>query len=156
MSLLAIVLLILLGIFLLFLEFFIIPGITVAGVGGIVLIVGANIAAYYFHGNEIGHYTLAGSIVLFVVTIIVLLKTGTWNKVMLSKTIDSHVIDIKEENKIQPGDIGKTIGRLNPMGMVLVNGVAVEASAQGSFLDPNTEVEVIKVERRKIIVKPKL
>lgn len=156
MSVLAIILIILVGILLLFLEFFVVPGITIAGIGGFILIAGAIFSAYHFHGTEVGHYTLVGTIVFFVVLVVVLLKTGTWNRVMLQKTIDSHVTDIKEENKIAPGDTGKTISRLNPMGKVMVNGIAVEASTHGTFVDPGAEVEVIKVERTKIIVKPKI
>ena len=60
-----------------------------------------------------------------------------------------------DTQKIKPGDIGKTITRLAPMGKALVNDITCEAKSTGTFINENTEIEVIKVLNTQIIVKPK-
>jgi membrane-bound ClpP family serine protease len=72
---------------------------------------------------------------------------------MLQSTISSHV-DTVEEESIKPGDRGKTITRLNPVGKARVNNQEVEARCQGQFVDPKTEIEVTEVHKTYIIVKP--
>ena len=56
--------------------------------------------------------------------------------------------------KLKVGDTGKTIGRLAPMGKIKVNDVIVEAQSTGGFIDPNTEIEIIKIRSNQIIVEP--
>ena len=44
------------------------------------------------------------------------------------------------------------------LGKILVrniNGIEIEAKSTGSYIDPRTEVVVLKVEKARIIVKPK-
>jgi membrane-bound ClpP family serine protease len=59
-----------------------------------------------------------------------------------------------EEGKIKIGDKGKTITRLNPMGRVMVGNEHYEAKSIDKLIDQNTEVEIVKIESNKIIVKP--
>jgi len=69
--------------------------------------------------------------------------------------LDSE-IDAKVENfshdKLKIGDIGKTIGRLAPMGKIKVNGEVVEAQSTGTFIDHQTDVRIVKIQMNKIIV----
>ena len=58
MSLLAIIIIIILGIFLLLVEFLIIPGFTVFGIGGFVFIFLGIGSSYYFHSIQTGNITL--------------------------------------------------------------------------------------------------
>ena len=155
MSLLAIILIILLGILLFFIEFFIIPGVTIAGIGGFLLILGAVIAAFHFHGPETGFWTLGGTLLFFVFSIIFMIRSRTWKKVMLDTNIDGTVENIQATGKIKPGDTGKAITRLNPMGKVLINDTVVEAKSIVGYVKENTDIEVIKVLNTNIIVKPK-
>ena len=78
MSITAIALIILLGIFLLMIEFLVIPGVTVAGIAGTLLIIGGVYAGYFFYQTPEGNYILLGSIVLIAGVFIFALKTKTW------------------------------------------------------------------------------
>ncbi len=151
-----IIFLILLGIILFLIEFLLVPGITVAGIGGAILMIGGVIMAYHFHGTAAGNYTLIGTAVVSFITIYFVLKTKTWNRIMLKTNIDGkvNVVEKKDPN-VKVGDIGETVTRLNPMGRVLVNGENFEGKSEDSFIDQQSKVEVTKVLSNKIIVKLK-
>lgn len=155
MSIGLIVFLILLGIVLFLLEFLVVPGITVAGIGGAMSIITAIVLAFYYHGPRVGMITLLATLVVLIVTVVLMLKAGTWKKLMLNKTIDSKVDNIHmNEGLVKVGDKGRTVTRLNPMGRVLVNGEYYEAKSPDRFIDQEREIVVIKVESNKLIVEP--
>lgn len=155
MSIGLIVFLILLGILLFLLEFLVVPGITVAGIGGAISIVTAIILGFYYHGPRMGLIILGSTLVIMVITIVFMLKAGTWKKLMLTKSIDSSVSTVyKQDIQVAVGDIGTTITRLNPGGRVFIKGEYYEAKSLDRLIDQETEIVVIKIESNKLIVKP--
>lgn len=154
MSLFAIALLIVLGIIMLLIEFLVIPGISVAGIAGFLLMLGGLIASYYYHGAQTGLYTLLITVVISGITVYYVFKRNTWKKIGLESTIDSRnsPFDI---SMIHAGDMGKAITRLAPIGKVMVNDIICEGKSFTGFIDENTEIEVIKVLNTQLIVKPK-
>ena len=155
MSIVAIILLIILGIILIIMEFFIIPGVTVAGIGGLLLIGGSIFMAYNSHGTTTGNYILIFSLTSLFILLIVALRSGTWKRIMLNTNLKDSITETPLNKKIKPGDEGITITRLSPMGKVQVNEIMVEAKTLGGMINPNTRVEVIKVLNTNIIVKLK-
>jgi membrane-bound ClpP family serine protease len=154
MSILAIILLLLLGILLFLVEFFLIPGVTVAGIGGAVLMGVAVFMAYRTHGTTAGNYTLLSSLLLTIITLVFALRAKTWQRLMLSRNIEGKVEVGLEDEKIKTGDRGESITRLNPVGKVIVNGIMVEAKSIKGFVDQNKKIEVVKVLSTQVIVKP--
>ncbi len=155
MSLSLVIFLILLGLLLFVIEFLLIPGITIAGVGGAVCMIAGVVIAFISLGTLTGMIVLLSTAILLVVTIVVMLKANTWKKLMLTKTIDGKVDLInKEEGKVKPGDTGITVTRLAPGGKVMVNGEYYEAKSIDMLIDPRTDIEVVKIDDNKLIVKP--
>lgn len=149
-----IIALIILGLFLLVVEFFMIPGITVAGIGGFLIIIYAIYSAYIDHGTSAGHLTLLFTAIASIATLVFSLRARTWKRVSLETSISSKAVD-ELENEIQVGDEGITISRLAPMGKASIKGKTVEVSTVGELINPNTPIVVVHVETNKIIVKPK-
>ena len=149
-----IVLLILLGLLLIILELFVIPGITIAGVAGFVFTAAGIYLSYETYGKDIGHLTLGFTLLAFIVLLVFALRSGTWNKMMLTTEVDSTIEPISNE-VIHEGDMGVCLTRLNPVGKVRVNGITIEARCPNQFLDPETEIIVSKVYKNYIIVKLK-
>ena len=150
-----IIFLIILGILLFLVEFLIVPGITIAGIGGAISIIIGVVLAFYYEGPTTGLIVLISTAVLIGLSAVFMLKAGTWKKLMLNKAIDSKVDFVRmDEGRIKIGDKGKTITRLNPMGKVMVGNDYYEAKAMDKLIDQNTEVEIVKIESNKIIVKP--
>ena len=153
MTLLAIILLILLGLLLLLIEFAVIPGITIAGIGGFLMLIGSVYIAFKEYGNFAGFITLIVVLIAAPAIIYYFFKSKQGKKMILESSIDGKVETINEE-KLKVGDIGKSIGRLAPTGKVKVNGEVVEAQSTGSFIDHQTEIKIVKILTNKIIVEP--
>ncbi len=150
----AVIILIILGILLFLIEFLLIPGITIAGIGGAALTVSGIYLAFDKFGTRIGVlvllFTLVSSLVIFVFS----LRAKTWKKAMLKTNIDSNVAEELGLENLHEGDKGETIGRLAPMGMIKVNGHSFEAKSIAGYLDPHTTIEIVKIHGSQIIVKP--
>jgi len=153
MSIFAIILLILLGLVLLLIEFAVIPGVTIAGIGGFLLLAASVYIAFTELGNTAGFITLLVVLILAPAMVYYFFKSRTGKKMILEKNIDGRV-EFVNNQKIMVGDAGKTIGRLAPTGKVRVNGEVVEAQSTGAFIDHNTEIKVLKILSNKIIVEP--
>ncbi len=150
-----VIFLIVLGILLFLVEFLIVPGITIAGIGGAISIITGVVLAFYYEGPTTGLIVLISTAVLIGLTAVFMLKAGTWKKLMLNKAINGKVDFVKmDEGKIKVGDKGKTITRLNPMGKVMVGNEYYEAKSMDKLIYQNTDVEIVKIESNKIIVKP--
>ncbi len=153
MDVLAIVLLIFLGIVLLLIEFTVIPGVTIAGIGGFLMLAASVYIAFTDLGNVAGFITLAIVLVLSPILIYYFFKSRAGRKMILESEIDSKIENFSPE-KLKAGDVGKTIGRLAPMGKIKVNGEVVEAQSNGSFIDHQTDIRIVKIHQNKIIVEP--
>lgn len=153
MTIFAIILLILLGLLLLLIEFVIIPGVTVAGIGGFLLLGASVYMAFTKYGTGAGFLTLAFVLVASPLLIYFLFKSKMGKKMVLESLVDGKVDAFDTEN-IRVGDTGKTIGRLAPSGKVRVNNEVVEAQSTGGYIDHNTDIRVLKILTNKIIVEP--
>lgn len=155
MSLGLIIFLIFVGLLLFIIEFMLIPGITIAGVGGAICLVTGIVFAFVSFGTTTGLVVLGITAAVMVVLTVLMLKANTWNKFMLKTTIDGKVDTVgAEEGKVKAGDRGTTVTRLAPGGKVLVNGEYFEAKSVDILIDPRQEIEVIRIDDNKLIVKP--
>lgn len=153
MTLLAIILLIVLGLVLLLIEFAVIPGVTIAGIGGFLMLAASVYIAFTEYGTFAGFITLAVVLIAAPWMIYYFFKSKSGKKMILESKVEGKVDGINLE-KIKIGDVGKAIGRLAPTGKVKVNDEVVEAQSTGSFIDQQTEIIVVKVLTNKIIVEP--
>jgi membrane-bound ClpP family serine protease len=152
MTALTIILLILAGIVLLFLEFFVIPGVTIAGIGGFVLLAVGVFIAYSKYSAFYGHLTLVITFFALLAFFLYTLRSKTWTKISLNTEINSKVNEIQVD-LIKEGDKGLAVSRLAPMGTIFINDMYVEAETRNDFIDQNTEIEIIKVLPNRVIVK---
>lgn len=155
MDLIAIGALILVGILLLVLEFLVIPGSTIVGVLGGLLVIGGIVLSYIWFDVKIGNTTLLLSMAAVGIAIYFVLKSETWNKMALNTTIDSKISVNSSLSGIKEGLEGKTISRLAPMGTILINDQIIEAKTEGLFIDPEIEIIIERIENNSIYVKPK-
>ena len=154
MDILITIILLVLGIILILAEIFLLPGITVAILGGAIFIGGGLYYAYSHLGLQGGNIALAVSIITFIVTFVWLIKSKAINKIGLDTNIESSVADETIMSAIKEGDEGITISRLNPIGKVKIGTTAIEAKTLGDFLDEDVEIVVLKVYPTQVVVKP--
>lgn len=148
------VLLILTGIFLLLLEILVLPGISIAGIGGALFLIAGVIYSYSTFGSTGGHITLATTSIIVILGVVMAFRSKTWKKAMLDTEISGKV-DVLKDIDIAIGDTGITVSRLAPMGKVKVNNKYIEAKSLQGFIDEKTEIEIVKIQSSNIIVKTK-
>ena len=153
MNLLIILFLIFLGIVLLLIEFTILPGITIAGIGGVLLFGYSIYLAFTSYGVLAGFLTLGFVLIVAPTMVVLLFKGKAGKKMVLSTVLHGFVNEINPE-KVKIGDVGVTIGRLAPMGKIKVNNEVVEARSTGIFIDPGEKVKIIQIEKSLITVEP--
>ena len=152
MSLTGIIILLLIALLLIFLEIFVLPGINVAGILGLLMMIAGIYLSYTQIGTRTAHYVLAATLFLGTLILLFGLRSSTWRKVSLDTSIDSKVNDDVSLN-VKVGDHGTTTTRLGPIGTVLINGIAFEAKS-ANIIDAKTEIEVTEIDGNEIIVKP--
>ncbi len=142
-----------LAIGLILLEIFLLPGITLAGVGGLLFAAGGLIFAYSI-GATVGHLTLIISLLLFVVIFVWLLRSQSFNRVALHTDVDSR-LESSRDLGIKPGDEGVTLSRLAPIGKANIQGKIVEAKAQDELIDESQAIVVVRVDSYNVVVRRK-
>lgn len=152
MSLTGIIIILLIALLLIFLEIFVLPGINVAGILGLMLMIAGIYLGYRQIGAPTAHYILATTLILGTLIMFFGLRSSTWRKVALDTAIESKVAGDVSEN-VKVGDRGTALTRLGPIGTVLINGKTFEAKS-ANIIDAKTEIEVMEIDGNEIIVKP--
>lgn len=148
-----IVFLMLVAIVLILLEIFLLPGITIAGIGGF-LFAAAGVIYAYSVGEMAGHITLFLSLITFGGAFVWLLRSRSFNRVALKTNVDSKLVSSRDLG-INPGDEGITLSRLAPIGKARFNGITVEAKSMDELIDEKVAVEVVRVDGYNVLVKRK-
>ena len=151
MSVTLIIILIVIGLALMVVEVVVLPGITVAGVGGVILIGSGVYLTFRWFGNTAGTFALIGTGILFIVFLIYALREKTWDRLSLHSEIDSKV-NVVDTNDIKTGDKGMTVSRLAPIGKIMIHGKIMEGKSEFGLIDENREIEVVHVNESTIIV----
>ena len=141
------------GLVLVLSEIFLIPGVGVAGVLGVLSLGGACYYVFYEFGLLAGAVFTAAILTVLIGLIVYTIKTRAWKKLALNTKIDSKVQNIEEE-ALSVGDSGKAVTRLAPIGTARFDGKAYEVKSLEGMIDAGTEVEVVMFEDNKIYVRP--
>ena len=147
-----VVILILVGILMLLLEILVIPGSGFAGIIGFGLMIAGIWLAYARIGVMEGHYTLAATLGVNVIGLLLALRSKTWSKAMLSTEVASKVRTI-DHGDLKIGDMGKTVSRCAPMGKAVFENKFFEVTAYADFIDHEKDIEIMKISGNKIFVK---
>lgn len=153
------------GLILLFLEIFIIPGFGIAGISGITLILGGIFLALIKYPLHLPSLQLAQAFstlgYTFLFTVIVLLiglrflsKNNLWRSIILTAE-EKKETGFLSANPLDTylGKVGKTISILRPGGKVSFSGEILDVISQGEFIEKDKTVKVIDVQSNKVLVK---
>ncbi len=141
------------GLVLVLSEIFLIPGVGVAGVLGVISLGGACYYVFYEFGLFPGAVFTGAILAVLIGLIAYTIKTKAWKKLALDTRIDSKVQNLEEET-LSVGDTGKAVTRLAPIGMARFDGRGYEVKSLEGMIDAGTDVEVVMFEDNKIYVKP--
>ena len=173
----------LLGIGLLALEIFVVPGLGVFGVSGILLMAGSLVmASHTFAGMTAGERfnesmsslgSLAGALCTVIIVAMVLNRflpsMPFINKLILtppgyaSGDADENAPHLRPSvlnsadasGPVQTGDIGVAASTLRPSGKASFGDHFLDVVSDGGYIDHGTEVEVIRIAGNRVIVRPR-
>lgn len=137
-----------------------VPAGGLIGIAGGGAIVASVILAYTQGGTTVGIIVLAASLVLTPATIIVAFKlfptTPLGKRFILGTTLGSgedSPQDGEADNRVQAGDKGIARSVLKPTGVAEIGGKRYSVLTGGEYLSAGTEIEVIRVEGNRILVR---
>lgn len=142
--------LIVIGLLLIVLEILVIPG-GIAGIIGFISMAVGVYLAYSEIGNTEGTIVLVSTLAINIIALILILRSKTWNKLMLKKNIDAKV-NLIDEKIVRIGAVGTTVSRCAPTGKASIEGQFYEVFSPLGFIDEGIEIVVTKVEKNKIYV----
>lgn len=145
--------LILVGLALVIAEIIFVPGTTLVGVTGFVLMaIGISMGFSYF-GSSTG-WTIAGiTAVTSGVVIVVAFRSNVWKRFSLKSTIDSKVNE-GELAGITAGQEGVALSALRPVGKAELSSKTFEVRTLGAYVESGTRIRVTQVSANQIIVEP--
>lgn len=157
------------GIVLIALEIFVIPGFGVAGIAGITLTVGALILAMINNDNFDFSFVADGDLVTAIFTTFVgligafvlmfiggvrLTESRMFKRVALQTVMskdEGYTSDFKKASYLGKKGIAYTV--LRPSGKVQIDGEIIDASTRGDYIDKEVAIEVIGEEGTSLKVK---
>ena len=149
------------GLILLMLEIFVIPGFGLAGISGLILVFGG---LYFSMISEIPYmsdYAAAGaslsaiiilSLIFTVLSYKTIVKTKTFRKLTLQDDPLTKIDLEVETDPVLVGMSGTSVTVLRPSGKVEIDGKWYQALTRGSYIEKNKKVKVVEIESNNIIV----
>lgn len=143
--------LILLGISLLVIEIIFVPGTTVVGVVGFVLLLVGVVLSFRYYGSTVGWTTASGSAVGTAVILYFCFKSDVWSRFASKATINSRVNE-GEMNDLLVGTEGIAVSALRPIGKAELKGKIYEVKTFGSYLETGKKIRIIEILSNQIVV----
>lgn len=147
------------GITLLALEIFVIPGFGITGISGIIAIFASLLLAFGWDNielaiNTVGLSMIVATILIIFLTIYVLPRSTVFKKIRL-ETSNSNKEGFSSHEKPDESLIGK-VGivhtTLRPTGLAIIEDKRLDVMTAGDFIEKGEKIKVLRVEGMKIIV----
>jgi membrane-bound serine protease (ClpP class) len=157
-------LLVFIGVLLLGLEVFVLPGITFAGIAGAIALlaglglalVGAGATASIIIG-ALGR--VAASLLLAMVGAFVLLRFLPYlpfgRRLVLETGMQADLgyVSPPESDRRWLGRTGRTLSPLRPAGIAEIDGSRIDVVSDGGFIEANAQIKVSRVDGNRIVVR---
>ncbi len=166
-------LVLLIGVLLLGIEAFVLPGFGVAGITGMIVVAAGLVLSFQgfvipdpalpwegkllFNniGLVMGSFLLAFLISLFMIRYVLPLISKVIPGPYLDATLEQSHVDSTSSLTIQPGDIGMAHSFLRPSGRIMINNQRLDAITRGDFIEKGASVIIDAIEQNHVIVKLK-
>lgn len=144
---------IILGLFLIVLEVYLIPGTTIVMFVGLVSIAYGVVRTFDEFGSGTGSIVLAGSIVATGFLFYLMVKTGSLNKFILKEqTVDSPETKTSSDRTFLVGKSGIAITPLKPSGRIKIDEIEYDALSINIWIEKDELIQVKQVEGNNIKV----
>lgn len=148
--------LIVVGLVLIVIEVYLVPGFNVIGILGIITIIFAVGYSFAESGWPGGLIAIVGSVGATAGLFWFLYATGAWDRFVLSASLGKDTLveeQEREHRKRYLGKLGVAITPLRPTGVVEIDGERVEVATEGEFIAAGSRVKVVAMDRRRFFVR---
>jgi len=146
-----------LGVVLLALEAFFLPGFGFAGVLGLIAMAGSIILSYASSGQGIASLAIAMAWSVFLVSLIFqyLKRSSFWDRLVLKKAaVKQEGYSAVPTYEQYIGQVGVVVHPLRPAGVIeTADGERLDVVSEGAYVQVGKRVKVIAVEGRRILVR---
>ncbi|MBN2553371.1 MAG: nodulation protein NfeD, partial [Spirochaetales bacterium] len=164
------IILFLLGIVLLVVEIFLIPGFGVTGISGIVLMISGLVLSrqdfiiprvpwqwdiFLRNLRNIG-FGFVGSLVLLVLLLRIFPRTPGLKRLILESNQDStagYTVQSSESSALLAGRLGTAVTALRPAGKAEFQGEILVVETDGEYIESGSPVEIIEASGNRIVVR---
>ncbi len=156
MDLLLPISLIIVGLGLILLEVYLVPGLNVVGVFGFVVILFGIGYAFSEGGAMGGVYAVIGTVVVGGGMFYWLWTSGAWDRFILATNLKGDEADAVRESEHRARYLGKTgtaVTPLRPTGVAEIEGERIEVVTEGEFIAAGSRVRVVAMDRRRYFVR---
>ncbi|MFP4497222.1 MAG: NfeD family protein [Vulcanimicrobiota bacterium] len=144
------------GLIFLALEIFVVPGVGITGITGVIL----TLSGLFIATGDLfqGGISMLASLILAAMVVAVIFKrlpkSKLWKKLTLEvrQTSKDGYQSVKVRKDLE-GQIGETLTDLRPTGVALINGERVDVVSEGSFVKKDSNVQVTKIQGAKVVVR---
>ena len=148
--------LILVGLALIAVEVYLVPGFNVVGVFGFVVILFAIGYAFSETGFIGGIYTIIGTVVVGGGLFYLMWTSGAWDRFVLATNLRSDEDSVVRESEHRAKYLGKSgvaMTPLRPTGVAEIDGERIEVVTEGEFIASGSKVRVVAMDRRRFFVR---
>lgn len=144
------------GLILLAVEAFVLPGFGVAGAAGLI---GILTSLFLTFGDptlalQSVLIALAGAAILFALTFRLIAKKGGWRRVVLTyREVDAEGFLSANPRDDLVGRTGVALTPLRPAGVIQVGERRVDAVSEGQMIPPGTRLQVVEVQGNRVVVR---
>lgn len=156
MELLVPILLIAVGLGLIALEVYVVPGLGVIGFAGGGAIIAAVIYAFVAMGPAGGVGAALGALVVGGGMFYLMWESGAWDRFVLAADLRRDTDADAREHDARSRYLGRpavAVTPLRPAGIVEVDGERVEVQTEGEFIAAGSAVRIVAMDRRRFFVR---
>jgi len=152
-----VVLLFLVGLILLAVEAFVVPGFGIPGVLGLAAMISGVFLTYPTAEQAIISlvFAILGAIVLVLLSVRVLPTRKLWQRLILNTSLGTAegYLAPKEELEDLLGKEGVALSILRPAGSAEIDGERVDVVTEGGFIPKGAKIKVVNVESTRVVVR---
>jgi membrane-bound serine protease (ClpP class) len=148
--------LLILGFVLVLLEVYVVPGLNVVGISGLLMMLFGTGLIFNDYGLGSGFQALGGVTIANYAMFYLAKKNGVWDKFILEAGTDQPRLLEGQEADRRAQYLGKTgvvLTPLRPTGIIEVDKQRIEVVTEGEFIAAGSKVQVVAMDRRRYFVR---
>jgi membrane-bound serine protease (ClpP class) len=134
-------------------EVYLIPGLNVLGILGVLVIVFGIGYSFDAHGVRGGLYAIGASVALTGGTLYALYQSGAWDQFVAQTGTSARPDDDGSTRSRYLGQTGRALTPLRPTGVAEIAGERVEVVTEGGFIASGSHVRIVAMDRRRFFVR---